>query len=246
MVAGPFVLGPPTEVDSVGFTQDGKNILSLSAKTVYVLNSETGAVVAGPFEHEDNCSVSWLAYCGKTMAVSSANSLRIWNSETGLITAVETDGRYLAVSPDGQQAVTAGNESYIMSIWDSETGNLVGGLVDVASRAHGIECVAFSPDGKRIASGLSDGSIRVWKVPSSDQTSDLWGHHPHFNFTDGWQIDSSSERVLWVPPAFNHRLYLPWNPVIVGFQATAKLDLTDFVYGTEWEQCIDPKIRAAW
>jgi WD40 repeat protein len=39
-----------------------------------------------------------------------------------------------------------------------------------------VSCVAFSPDGTRIASGLDDGTVRIWNAVSFEELAKLEGH----------------------------------------------------------------------
>lgn len=76
----------------------------------------------------------------------------------------------VAFSPDGKR-IAAGmyfsgrggidTEEYWLRIWDAETGNL-----EHALKGHtgSVDCIAFSPDGRRIASGSWDNTVKVWDV----------------------------------------------------------------------------------
>ncbi|KAE9386243.1 WD40 repeat-like protein [Gymnopus androsaceus JB14] len=65
--------------------------------------------------------------------------------------------------------------NHIMRIWDANTGAQIGDLL------HGhddtVFSVAFSPDGTRIVSGSSDGTVRIWDANTGAQIGDpLHGH----------------------------------------------------------------------
>ena len=70
----------------------------------------------------------------------------------------DTRGRVysVALSPDGQWAVSGGNDRTIR-IWDVKKGKEVGQLV---GHANAVIAVAFSPDGQRVLSGSSQYQTR--------------------------------------------------------------------------------------
>ena len=58
--------------------------------------------------------------------------------------------------------------------------------------------VAFSPDGKRLACGVMDGTVVVFDVPSSKLMHTLTGHHKPVRdvcFTPGKTISCSQRHV---------------------------------------------------
>jgi WD40 repeat protein len=86
----------------------------------------------------------------------------------------------VAVSPDGKQiAAAVGSDSRgkpagllvpdepaEVRVWDVASGEVVQNL---AGHLSGIRKVAFSPDGKRLASGGTDGSVRFWDLSTGKQ-----------------------------------------------------------------------------
>ena len=88
------------------------------------------------------------------------NELRLIQAHAGTILT-------LAVSPNGKVFATAGADREV-KLWDLTTGHLVRTLAGHEIR---IAAVAFSPDGKRIASVSSDmlapdagGELRIWDL----------------------------------------------------------------------------------
>jgi WD40 repeat protein len=75
----------------------------------------------------------------------------------------------LAWSPDGMQLLSGSND-HSLKLWDVTSGSLVrefkGYDEKAAPKGHqdGVFCLAFSPDGKQIASGSSDRTIKIWNI----------------------------------------------------------------------------------
>ena len=60
-----------------------------------------------------------------------------------------------------------------MRLWDTRTGDLVKTL---HSHSDTVGCVTFSPDGKRLASGCQDRTVKLWDVETGDEVLTLRGH----------------------------------------------------------------------
>src|SRR5262245_47449297 len=86
---------------------------------------------------------------------------------------VNQGGTYgLAISPDGKQIATAG-EDRAVRLWHPESRKELRALTGHQQR---VASVAFSPDGKRLASGGYDGTIRLWDVETGKEIRS-WGAH---------------------------------------------------------------------
>ena len=104
----------------------------------------------------------------KMVATACADGLaRIYTVPEGNILATTTTKELniwrLRFSPDSTSLATASGDanSTSVKVWDSKTGVEKLSLVGHTARVRGLD---FSPDGKLIATGSRDGTIRIWSA----------------------------------------------------------------------------------
>jgi len=103
------------------------------------------------------------------------------------------------LSPDGTLAVSGSKFGYKVMLWRVADGTL---LWENEHESE-VECVVFSPDGKRIATGGEDFYVRIWDTATGEQLHN-WEHESGLDgitwSNDGTIIASGSEAgdaYLW-------------------------------------------------
>jgi len=100
---------------------------------------------------------------------ASGSEPRVFRSKEmteGYAVGFSGDGRYL-VSGGMTTVVRAGGLSKdgLVELWDLQTGQNIGSF---AGHKQPVRCVALSSDGRLIASGSGDGTVRLWEVGLSE------------------------------------------------------------------------------
>ncbi len=117
---------------------------------------------------------------GKRVVTSTAPALGVWDTETGRLgprfgNQFASFAHPLYFSADDRLLVSEESDygCYRRTrIWDVATGRPYG---PTAAHQGVINCLAFAPDGSRIATGGSDETIRIWDAATGEQRRALEG-----------------------------------------------------------------------
>jgi DNA-binding beta-propeller fold protein YncE len=187
--------GHTSQVHAVSFSPDGRRLASASGdgtlkvwdvqtgQEAYTIRGKWGALISVAFSPD-----------GRRLAGGfGGGTVRVWNAQTGQeILSLKGLGdpvQGVAFSPDGRRlaGVTggvysrqpgAGGDEWVMQpgemkLWDAQTGQEV---LRLKGHTSWITCVAFSPDGRRLASASTDKTVKVWDAQTGQEILTLRGH----------------------------------------------------------------------
>jgi WD40 repeat protein len=171
----------------LAFSPDGKRLATASwDETARVWDLETGKTVCELRGHTGPVNRVSFRPDGKRLAtLANDQTLRLWDAETGApvrTLPADVDPHWpmndLKYSPDGRLLALSGPDP-VVRLWDAETGREVRRLV---GHRQVTRSVAFSPDGKRLATGDGEvgrcdaGEVRVWDVATGECLQVFQGH----------------------------------------------------------------------
>jgi WD40 repeat protein len=165
--------GHTAMVWSVAYSPDGRRIVTGSGdRTAKVWDAETSGEVLALKGHRGEVHGVAFSPDGKRIVTGSIDgTAKLWDAATGReLFALEGHTSQVldvAYSPDGRRIVTCAGEwsgrgpvpVNVVKVWDAATGRE---LVDLKGLTHRVFSVGFSPDSKRIVTGINDGTGKVW------------------------------------------------------------------------------------
>ena len=188
----------------VAYSPDGRRLAVASSIGVWLYDAETGVELDLLTGHRAYVRNVYFSLDGQTLVSASRDkAIRIWDVDTGEYLRGQTgscsgcSGSPIALSPDGR-TLAKGNEGAgwgSINFYDATTGehlrtiedertaerndrlNLrIGTSVSYSGIYGEVRSLSFSPDGKTLASGHSDGNIRIWDAHTDELLQTLMGH----------------------------------------------------------------------
>src|SRR5437660_1429275 len=170
-------------VRAIAFSPDGKLLASAEGNEIRVWDAVTGRQLRViPGQVDFTIGLSFVSDARTIVSVSANHAIQTWDVATGREirrTATEINHR-LAFSPDGRILATwepnnrfgalVRIEEAKLRLWDAVAGKELRSWMAPAASGL-ISALAFSPDGKVLASGSHDTTVLLWDVAAASRAT---------------------------------------------------------------------------
>jgi WD40 repeat protein len=180
------IKGNTKEVVSVAFSPDGHHLASAGGLTLMVWDAATGQEIRTLKGHTNAVRSVAFSPDGRRLASASFDqTIKVWDAgigqETHTLTGHTGTVHSVTFSPDGRTLASAGGEPIgpgeaqkpgEVTIWDADTWQAMRTL---KGHTGPVASVAFSPDGRRLASASHDQTVKLWDAATGQEILTLKG-----------------------------------------------------------------------
>jgi WD40 repeat protein len=196
------LIGHPTQVSKLSYDNTGQ-VISICLEQIRIWNAQTGACLKS-IDFADDCGKG-AAYHHPYVATGSDNgTIKVWNLDTGkcISTAGGCAPRIMRLATNRRNSIVAsGRDDGSMYLWNfgellANPSSKISPMPIIIQAHRGLAGgLAFSPNGRLVASAGSDRVIKLWDAMTGTYLQSLTGHTdyiPHLLFADDSTILSLS------------------------------------------------------
>ncbi len=205
---------------NVSFDRTGKVMITeIKDQSIIVSDLDSKQMIGSPIrDYPETSFVLTLSTDHKILAMGSENEIFLWDliqgkpllnepimGHSGLVTGIafSENNKILASGGCQHRDENLVCQSGKILLWDVETGEMIG--EPIIGHTSWVNGLAFSPDGKMLASGGTDGTMLLWDLDTRKMTGiPFLGHAGKINSVsfspDGKMLASASEDgtiILW-------------------------------------------------
>jgi|GEM_PF-183355 len=220
------------------FSNDGKFIAAFQKSTIKLWDVRTGAEVRALTGHKYNVMSVVFSPDNKFLASAGGleNNIKIWDVATGAVVrtlaghelpvldvAFSSDGKLLASGAGGASTMRRDARAEL-KIWDVATGTEVASL---PGHTYDAWRIAFSPDGRLLATASGDGTVRFWDVNGKRELATLrvLNDSDWIVTTPAGHVDAASEARSFLSWRYSSALrdVAPFGALAENFQTSGLL-----------------------
>ena len=220
---------------SIAFSPDEKRIISGTKETISIWDSTTYKLLKR-FSISEVSKINTIKSCetgcdeklipvdfisnlnyspdGKNIIAYAANTIMIWNSETGELIKKFISDNYTYInayctkySPNGKEiAIQVNNEHFNVGIYDSKNYEL---KYKIGTPNESISCIEFSPNGKQIAISYNNDTIKIFDTKSGVLLYNLVGKNKKYIHIQNMLYALNGKILLSVSD--NSNILKAWN-----------------------------------